>query len=171
MTMRLIDADALVQKRAHAKKYSPDMYVIGQGYVMDAPTIDAQKEIDALRAEIDARRLAYETLDMQVEVMCAENEMGAKNAEETISTLRAELAKEKGKSKRYIAMCQDKSRTIRELEAELAAAKSELARVPWVHAKSCANYQKCFQLAYDGSGMLPCAGCKRYEFCEAAKGE
>jgi len=39
--MRLIDADALIQKRNHAKNYSPDMYVIGQGYVMDAPTIDA----------------------------------------------------------------------------------------------------------------------------------
>jgi hypothetical protein len=39
--MRLIDADALIQKRSHAKAYSPDMYVIGQGYVMDAPTIDA----------------------------------------------------------------------------------------------------------------------------------
>lgn len=39
--MRLIDADALIQKRRHAKAYAPDMYVIGQGYVMDAPTIDA----------------------------------------------------------------------------------------------------------------------------------
>ena len=39
--MRLIDADALIQKRSHAKNYSPDMYVIGQGYVMDAPTVDA----------------------------------------------------------------------------------------------------------------------------------
>ena len=38
--MRLIDADALIQKRNHAKAYAPDMYVIGQGYVMDAPTID-----------------------------------------------------------------------------------------------------------------------------------
>ena len=39
--MRLIDADALIQKRNHAKAYGPEMYVIGQGYVMDAPTIDA----------------------------------------------------------------------------------------------------------------------------------
>ena len=39
--MRLIDADALIQKRNHAKAYAPDMYVIGQGYVMDAPAIDA----------------------------------------------------------------------------------------------------------------------------------
>ena len=39
--MRLIDADALIQKRNHAKAYAPDMYVIGQGYVMDAPTISA----------------------------------------------------------------------------------------------------------------------------------
>jgi hypothetical protein len=39
--MRLIDADALIQKRSHAKAYFPDMYVIGQGYVMSAPTIDA----------------------------------------------------------------------------------------------------------------------------------
>ena len=39
--MRLIDADALIQKRNHAKAYAQDMYVIGQGYVMDAPTIDA----------------------------------------------------------------------------------------------------------------------------------
>ena len=39
--MRLIDADALIQKRNHAKAYATDMYVIGQGYVMDAPTIDA----------------------------------------------------------------------------------------------------------------------------------
>ena len=38
--MRMIDADALIQKRNHAKNYSPDMYVIGQGCVMDAPTID-----------------------------------------------------------------------------------------------------------------------------------
>jgi hypothetical protein len=38
---RYIDADALIQKRAHAKDYGPDMYVIGQGYVMDAPTVDA----------------------------------------------------------------------------------------------------------------------------------
>ena len=40
-SMRLIDADALIQKRNHAKAYAPEMYVIGQGYVMDAPTIDA----------------------------------------------------------------------------------------------------------------------------------
>ena len=39
--MRLIDADALIQKRNHAKAYAREMYVIGQGYVMDAPTIDA----------------------------------------------------------------------------------------------------------------------------------
>ena len=39
--MRLIDADALIQKRNHAKAYAKDMYVIGQGYVMDAPTFDA----------------------------------------------------------------------------------------------------------------------------------
>ena len=39
--MRLIDANALIQKRSHAKAYAPEMYVIGQGYVMDAPTIDA----------------------------------------------------------------------------------------------------------------------------------
>ena len=39
--MRLIDADALIQKRNHAKAYAPDMYVIGQGYVMDAPTNNA----------------------------------------------------------------------------------------------------------------------------------
>ena len=39
--MRLIDADALIQKRNHAKAYAQDMYVIGQGYVMDAPTISA----------------------------------------------------------------------------------------------------------------------------------
>ena len=39
--MRLIDADALIQKRNHAKAYAQDMYVIGQGYVMSAPTIDA----------------------------------------------------------------------------------------------------------------------------------
>ena len=39
--MRLIDADALIQKRSHAKTYAQDMYVIGQGYVMSAPTIDA----------------------------------------------------------------------------------------------------------------------------------
>ena len=39
--MRLIDADALIRKRNHAKVYAPDMYVIGQGYVMGAPTIDA----------------------------------------------------------------------------------------------------------------------------------
>jgi hypothetical protein len=39
--MRLIDADALIQKRNHAKAYAQDMYVIGQGYVMDAPTIEA----------------------------------------------------------------------------------------------------------------------------------
>jgi DNA-directed RNA polymerase subunit RPC12/RpoP len=38
--MRLIDADALIQKRSHAKNYSPDMYVIGQGYVMDAETVE-----------------------------------------------------------------------------------------------------------------------------------
>ena len=39
--MRLIDADALVKNRAHAKQYQGEMYVIGQGYVMDAPTIGA----------------------------------------------------------------------------------------------------------------------------------
>ena len=39
--MRLIDADALIQKRNHAKAYAPEMYVIGQGCVMDAPTIEA----------------------------------------------------------------------------------------------------------------------------------
>lgn len=37
---RYIDADALLQKRVHAKAYGPEMYVIGQGYVMDAPTAD-----------------------------------------------------------------------------------------------------------------------------------
>ena len=39
--MRLIDADALIEKRSPAKVYFPDMYVIGQGFVMDAPTIEA----------------------------------------------------------------------------------------------------------------------------------
>ena len=41
--MRLIDADALLQKRNQVKDFwhSPELYVIGQGYVMDAPTIDA----------------------------------------------------------------------------------------------------------------------------------
>lgn len=43
--MRLIDADALIQKRDHAKAYAPEMYVIGQGYVMDAPAIDAVQVI------------------------------------------------------------------------------------------------------------------------------
>ncbi len=41
--MRLIDADALIQKRRHAKDYSGEMYVIGQGYVMDAPTIEPKR--------------------------------------------------------------------------------------------------------------------------------
>lgn len=39
--VRLIDADALIQKRVHAKEYDGEMYVIGQGYIMDAPTVDA----------------------------------------------------------------------------------------------------------------------------------
>ena len=40
--MRLIDADALIQKRWQVKQVinQPDIYVIGQGYIMDAPTID-----------------------------------------------------------------------------------------------------------------------------------
>lgn len=42
--MRLIDADALIEKRTHAKNYSPEMYVIGQGYVMDAPTIPSMEQ-------------------------------------------------------------------------------------------------------------------------------
>jgi rubrerythrin len=41
--MRLVDADVLIQKRIKAEKYSPDMYVIGQGYIMDAPIIDPVK--------------------------------------------------------------------------------------------------------------------------------
>ena len=41
--MRTIDADALIQKRCQAKDFHPDMYVIGQGYVMDAPTIEAKR--------------------------------------------------------------------------------------------------------------------------------
>jgi hypothetical protein len=41
--MRLIDADALIQKCSHAKQYSPDMFVVGQGYIMDAPTIETLK--------------------------------------------------------------------------------------------------------------------------------
>jgi len=41
--MRLIDADALIKNRCHAKDFfkQPELYVIGQGYVMDAPTVDA----------------------------------------------------------------------------------------------------------------------------------
>ena len=37
--MRLIDGDALIQKRQQAGKFHPDMYVIGQVCVMDAPEI------------------------------------------------------------------------------------------------------------------------------------
>jgi hypothetical protein len=44
--MRLIDADSLIQKRAHAKQYDPEMYVIGQGYIMDAPTIELIQDKD-----------------------------------------------------------------------------------------------------------------------------
>ena len=58
--MRLIDADALIQKRNHAKAYAPDMYVIGQGYVMDAPTIDA---VPAVRCK-DCRFLGDENIGL-----------------------------------------------------------------------------------------------------------
>lgn len=37
--MRLIDADALLKKRAPAKKYDGEMWVVGQGYIMDAPSV------------------------------------------------------------------------------------------------------------------------------------
>lgn len=40
--MRLIDADALIKKHNQVKDFStqPEVYVIRQGYVMDASTID-----------------------------------------------------------------------------------------------------------------------------------
>lgn len=49
--MRPIDADALLQKRAQAKKFGGEMYVIGQGYVMDAPTIAIEDIIPSLTPE------------------------------------------------------------------------------------------------------------------------
>ena len=41
--MRLIDADALREKATNAKKYDPEMMVVGLGYVFSAPTIDPVK--------------------------------------------------------------------------------------------------------------------------------
>ena len=61
--MRLIDAEALIQKRNHAKAYAQDMYVIGQGYVMDAPTIAA---VPVVRGEW------IEDGDMQICSNCGE---------------------------------------------------------------------------------------------------
>ena len=42
---RLIDANALIQKRYQVKQLldQPDMFVIGQGFVMDAPTIEPKR--------------------------------------------------------------------------------------------------------------------------------
>ena len=46
--MRLIDADELLQKRWQAKDITDkDLYVIGQGFVMSAPTIDAAPVVHA----------------------------------------------------------------------------------------------------------------------------
>lgn len=46
--MRLIDADELLQKRWKAKDITDgDLYVIGQGFVMSAPTIDAAPVVHA----------------------------------------------------------------------------------------------------------------------------
>lgn len=39
--MRLIDADALLKKENHAAAYSGEMLVVGKGYIIDAPTVDA----------------------------------------------------------------------------------------------------------------------------------
>lgn len=38
--MRPVDADYVISKRKHAKDFDPEMYVIGQGFIMDAPTLD-----------------------------------------------------------------------------------------------------------------------------------
>ena len=66
--MRLIDADALIQKRNHAKAYAPDMYVIGQGYVMDAPTIDA---VPVVRGEWVEAKSGVMSVWPQGQVMCS----------------------------------------------------------------------------------------------------
>ena len=66
--MRLIDADALIQKRNHAKNYSPDMYVIGQGYVMDAPTVDAAPVV---RGEWIEAKSGVMSVWPQGQVMCS----------------------------------------------------------------------------------------------------
>ena len=66
--MRLIDADALIQKRSHAKGYSPEMYVIGQGYVMDAPTIDAVPVVRGEWILVGTNEHDYET---SVEEKCS----------------------------------------------------------------------------------------------------
>lgn len=72
--MRLIDADALLQKRAQAKDYGDEMYVIGQGYVMDAPTIDIEvdctdtereklEELHGLIADLNPNEITSHILD------------------------------------------------------------------------------------------------------------
>lgn len=66
--MRLIDADALIQKRNHAKAYAPDMYVIGQGYVMDAPTISAVPVVRGEWVLVGTNEHDYET---SVEEKCS----------------------------------------------------------------------------------------------------
>ena len=46
--MRLIDADELLQKRWQVKDITDkDLYVIGQGFVVNAPTIDAAPVVHA----------------------------------------------------------------------------------------------------------------------------
>jgi hypothetical protein len=51
--MRLIDADILIQKRWQVKQIinQPDIYVIGQGFIMDAPTINVRKGVTQFVAE------------------------------------------------------------------------------------------------------------------------
>ena len=41
--MRLIDADALRKNAWKAERFSPDMLVVGLGFILDAPTIESPR--------------------------------------------------------------------------------------------------------------------------------
>lgn len=63
--MRAIDADALLHKRCQAMKYGGEMYVIGQGYVMDAPTItlaDQWVSVEDRLPNVNRTKGAYEEI-------------------------------------------------------------------------------------------------------------
>ena len=65
--MRLIDADALRKNAWKAERFSPDMLVVGLGFILDAPTIESTRHdwtpcAEGLPEKVDKRLWSRDVL-------------------------------------------------------------------------------------------------------------